>query len=168
MPSQSAIEPIAKHRVTSVHPEHMQIDATRLRIDQTLIPIANLAKVAQVKIYKAFPTTQVLILATGLTIFMGLKPRILRILSDILIEQAQNVLSAVLALWIIYLFVDYLSWRDQHGLLVVPSTGQNEAIVFVHENPEFIGHVLGAVEQVIDKSAAGYSIDWKKQTLDAK
>ncbi|KPL85955.1 hypothetical protein [Herpetosiphon geysericola] len=161
MPSESAIEPIAKHRVTSVHAEHMQIDATRLRIDQTLIPTANLAKVAQVKIYKAFPTMQVLILAIGLTITMGLR-------SNFLIEDAQNVLSAGLALWIIYLFFDYLGWRDQHGLLVVPSTGPNEAIVFVHENPDFIGQVLGAVEQVIDKSAASYSIDWKKQTLEAK
>ncbi|XSG73772.1 hypothetical protein ACP8Y2_16460 [Herpetosiphon llansteffanensis] len=165
MPSESAIEPIAKHSVTIVRAEHMQINATRLRVNQTLIPTANLAKVAQVKIYKAFPITQVLILATGLTMFLGLKPRIL---SDILIEQAQNVLSAVLALWIIYLFFDYLGWRDQHGLLVVPSTGPNEAIVFVHENPDFIGQVLGAVEQVIDKSAAGYSIDWTKQTLEAK
>ncbi|WP_110519395.1 hypothetical protein [Herpetosiphon llansteffanensis] len=168
MPSESAIEPIAKHSVTTVRAEHMQINGTRLRVNQTLIPTANLAKVAQVKIYKAFPTTQVLILATGLTMFLGLKPRILRILSDILIEQAQNVLSAVIVLWIIYLFFDYLGWRDQHGLLVVPSTGPNEAIVFVHENPDFIGQVLGAVEQVIDKSAAGYNIDWTKQTLEAK
>ncbi len=160
MPSESAIEPIAKHRVTTVHAEHMQINATRLRIDQTLIPIANLAKVAQVKIYKAFPTTQLLILATGLTITMGLR-------SNFLIEDAQNVLSAGLVLAITYLFFDYLGWRDQHGLLVVPNTGPNEAIVFVHENPDFIGQVLGAVEQVIDKSAAGYTINWTKQTLDA-
>lgn len=163
MPSESAIEPIAKHSVTivRVRAEQMQINATRLRVNQTLIPTANLAKVAQVKIYKAFPTMQVLILTINLTIALGLR-------SSFLLEDAQNVLSAGLALAITYLFFDYLGWRDQHGLLLVPSTGAHRATVFVHENPDFIGQVLGAVEQVIDKSAVSYNIDWTKQTLEAK
>ncbi len=164
MPTQSLtapIEQIAKSSVTTVQAQQIQINATRLRINQTIIPLANIAKVAQVKIYKAFPTQQLLILGTGLTILLGLRP-------TILIDQAKNVLSAGLILWMIYLFFDHQGWRDQHGLLVVSSAGSNGAIVVVHENPDFIGQTLGAIEQVIDKSASAYSIDWSKQTIEAR
>jgi len=38
---------------------------------------------------------------------------------------------------------DYLGWRDQAGLLIMPmttfATEKDAAIIVTHENPEFIG-----------------------------
>lgn len=154
-----AIEQIAHGSIKRLQAKHIQINATYICIDQAIIPLVNLAKVAHVSIYKPFAVQPLAFLAAALTILMGLR-------STILLEQAQNLLSAGIILWLLYIFYDHLGWRDQEGLLVMPNTSSQGACVIIHENPEFIDQMLETIKQALTKpDGSVYTIDCKQQTI---
>lgn len=156
-----SIEQIAHGSIKTLKAKQIQINATYICIDQAIIPLANLAKVAHVRIYKPFAVQPFAFLAAALTILMGLR-------STILLEQAQNLLSAGIILWLLYIFYDHLGWRDQEGLLVMPNTSSQGACLIVHENPEFIGQMLETIKQALTQpEIASYTIDCKTQMIKA-
>ncbi|ABX06031.1 MAG TPA: hypothetical protein DEF47_06140 [Herpetosiphon sp.] len=91
------IEQIAHGNLKTLRAEQIELHAAYLLVDQAIFMWVSLVKIAQVTVHKAFPTKQLLISSAALTMLMGLK-------SPILVEPAQNLLSAGLILWILYLF----------------------------------------------------------------
>ena len=159
------IEQVAHGNLKTLRAEQIELHAAYLLVDQAIFMWVSLVKIAQVTVYKAFPTKQLLISIAALTMLMGLK-------SPILVEPAQNILSAGLILWIVYLFYDYLGWRDQAGLLIMPmtdfATEKDAAIIVTHENPEFIGQILETIKQALAQpEVASYTIDCKTQMIKA-
>lgn len=155
------IEQVAHGNLKTLRADQIELHAAYLLVDQAIFMWVSLVKIAQVTVYKAFPTKQLLISSAALTMLMGLK-------QPILVEPAQNLLSAGLILWIVYLFYDYLGWRDQEGLLVMPNTSSQGACVIVHENPEFIGQMLETIKQALTQpEVASYTIDCETQMIKA-
>lgn len=159
------IEQVAHGSVKTLRTERIELNSAYFLVDQAIFMWVSLAKIAQVTVYKAFPIKQLLISSAGLTLLMGLK-------SPILVEPAQNLLSAGLILWIVYLFYDHLGWRDQAGLLIMPmttfATEEDAAIIVTHENPKFIGQILETIKQALPKpEVASYTIDCKTKMIKA-